>query len=125
MLFTMSAFSSQLFKGAWPAAAPFLGVLGAFISGSNTVSNILFGGFQYEVAESLGISRTVTLALHAVGGAAGNMIAVHNIVAACTVVGILGTEGKIIRRNLLPCLLYASAAGLLGLLIIYWPRTPL
>lgn len=119
MLLTMSTFSAIIFQGAWPAAAPFLGMLGAFISGSNTVSNILFGGFQYQLAESLNISHTLTLALQAVGGAVGNMIAVHNVVAACAVVGILGTEGKIIKRNLIPGLLYAAFTGLIGLAIIY------
>ena len=71
MLMSMSAFSAIIFQEAWPAAAPFLGMLGAFISGSNTVSNILFGGFQYQLAESLNISHTITLALQAVGGAIG------------------------------------------------------
>jgi len=119
MLMSMSAFSAIIFQEAWPAAAPFLGMLGAFISGSNTVSNILFGGFQYQLAESLNISHTITLALQAVGGAIGNMIAVHNVVAACAVVGILGAEGKIIKRNLIPGLLYAASTGLIGLVIIY------
>jgi lactate permease len=94
-------------------------VLGSFISGSNTVSNILFGGFQYTVADALGVSRTLTVALQAVGGAIGNMIRVHNVVAACAVVGILGREGKIIRLNLLPSLAYAAGAGVVGLLLIY------
>jgi lactate permease len=47
------------------------------------------------------------------------MIAVHNVVAACAVVGILGAEGKIIKRNLIPGLLYAASTGLIGLVIIY------
>lgn len=117
MLLSMSAFAASLIGEAWPLFAPFLGALGAFVSGSNTVSNILFGGFQYGVAESLDISRSLVLALQGVGGAAGNMIAVHNVIAVCTVTGILGTEGMIIRRNLIPVLLYASTVGLLGLLL--------
>ena len=55
MLITMSAFTAQVVGSAWPLIAPFVGVLGAFIAGSNTVSNILFGGFQFSVAETLGI----------------------------------------------------------------------
>jgi len=115
MLIVMSRFASSVVGRAWPLISPLIGLLGAFVAGSNTVSNILFGGFQYSVANSLGLSRTITLALQAVGGAAGNMIAVHNVVAVCTVVGIAGQEGRIIRRNLLPCLGYALSAGLLGL----------
>jgi lactate permease len=119
MLLTMSNFASQATGAAWPLLAPFIGVLGAFVSGSNTVSNILFGGFQFSVAETLGISRTITLSLQAVGGAIGNMIAVHNVVAVSAVVGILGREGEVIRRNLIPALIYAAFTGLLGLLLIY------
>ncbi len=119
MLLTLSNFASRAAGEAWPLLSPFIGVLGAFVSGSNTVSNILFGGFQYSVAEALEISRTITLALQAAGGAVGNMIAVHNVVAVCAVVGILGREGEIIRKNLLPAGIYAASLGLLGLLLIY------
>ncbi len=116
MLLSMSASAAALVGGIWPFFAPFLGALGAFVSGSNTVSNILFGGFQYGMAENLGISPSLVLALQGLGGATGNMIAVHNVIAVCTVTGILGAEGIIIRRNLFPLLLYASFVGLLGLL---------
>ncbi len=119
MLLVMSRYASQAVGNSWPFVAPFVGVLGSFIAGSNTVSNIMFGGFQYTVAEALGSSRTLTVALQAVGGAIGNMICVHNVVAACAVVGILGREGKIIRINLLPALAYAAGAGLLGLLLVF------
>lgn len=116
MLQTLSTYGASLIGQAWPFFAPFLGALGAFVSGSNTVSNILFGGFQYGVALNLDIFPPLVLALQAVGGATGNMIAVHNVIAVCTVTGILGTEGIIIRRNLAPMFLYAGAVGLLGLL---------
>ena len=120
MLLTLSAFSAQVVQGAWPFLSPFIGVLGSFISGSATVSNLLFGGFQYSVADTLGFSRTVILGLQAVGAAVGNMIAVHNVVAASAVVGILGQEGKIIRSNILPALLYALGVGLYGLIAVYY-----
>ncbi len=119
MLLTMSGFTAQAAGSLWPLLSPFTGVLGAFISGSNTVSNLLFGGFQYGIAEKLGFSPVIILALQAVGGAIGNMIAVHNVVAACTVAGITGQEGKIIRYNLLPALIYTLATGLLGMVLIY------
>jgi len=119
MLLTMSGFTAHVAGNLWPLLSPFTGVLGAFISGSNTVSNLLFGGFQYGIAEELHFSPSIILALQAVGGATGNMIAVHNVVAACTVVGILGMEGKIIRYNLLPALIYAAATGLLGMVLIH------
>ncbi|MFC1846151.1 L-lactate permease [Chloroflexota bacterium] len=98
--------------------SPFIGVLGAYIAGSNTVSNIMMVGFQYETAKLLNISRTIIVALQDIGGAVGNMICVHNVVAVCATVGIIGKEGSVIRRNLLPCILYALIAGIIGYIAI-------
>ncbi|NPV70732.1 MAG: L-lactate permease [Firmicutes bacterium] len=119
MLITMAKAAASLFGAAWPLCAPFVGVLGAFVAGSNTVSNILFSGFQYEVAKQLGISRLIVVALQVVGGAVGNMICVHNVVAACTTVGIQAAEGTVIKRNLVPTVMYSLAAGIIGLLMAY------
>jgi len=98
--------------------SPFIGVLGAYVAGSNTVSNIMMVGFQYETAKLLNISRTVIVSLQDIGGAVGNMICVHNVVAVCATVGIIGKEGSVIRRNLLPCLIYALVAGVIGYIAI-------
>lgn len=88
------------------------------MAGSNTTSNILFSTFQYEVATSAALPRVITVALQVVGGAIGNMICVHNVVAASTTVGVLGKEGKIIRINLIPAAIYAVLASIVALLII-------
>ncbi len=119
MLMVMSQAAASRVGQAWPLVSPFVGALGAFVSGSNTVSNILFGGFQFSVAGGLEIPITITSAMQAVGGATGNMIAVHNVVAACAVCGIVGREGFVIRRNIVPSLLYTFMVGVLGLIIIY------
>ncbi|MCK8824786.1 L-lactate permease [Fuchsiella alkaliacetigena] len=119
MMDSMSAAAAGAFAGVWPLFSPFIGVLGSFMSGSNTVSNILFSGFQYGVADSVGISRTVIVGLQVAGGAAGNMICVHNVVAACTTVGVLGAEGKVIRINAIPALLYTIVVGVIGALGIW------
>lgn len=88
------------------------------MSGSNTVSNMLFASLQYEIAISLGtISPVVVLSLQNIGGAAGNMICVNNVVAVCATTGVSGCEGRIIRINLIPCFVYCLVAILvLGLL---------
>ena len=103
----------------WPFFAPFIGALGAFIAGSNTVSNLMFTLFQHGVATALGISAAMVVALQAVGAAAGNMIAIHNVVAASATVGLLGQEGTTLRRTLLPTLYYLIATGTLGLIAIW------
>ncbi|MCG8400697.1 MAG: L-lactate permease, partial [Firmicutes bacterium] len=104
---------------AWPAFAAVIGALGAFIAGSNTVSNMMFSLFQHGVATEINVSAQTIVALQAVGGAAGNMICVHNVVAACATVGLVGVEGKLIRLALIPMTYYLVFAGLLGLLAIY------
>jgi len=105
--------------GIWPLFAGVTGALGAFIAGSNTVSNLMFSTFQHGVAERLAISSALVVALQAVGAAAGNMIAIHNVVAASATVGLLGREGATLRKTILPTLYYLAMIGLLGLIGAY------
>ncbi|QFT83950.1 L-lactate permease [Halomonas sp. THAF12] len=104
--------------GIYPLFAPAVGALGAFIAGSNTVSNLMLSDFQFNVAQQLGVSTAMMVALQAVGAAAGNMIAIHNVVAASATVGLLGREGITIRKTILPTIYYVLAAGLIGLIAI-------
>lgn len=101
----------------YPFFAPSVGALGAFIAGSNTVSNLMMAQFQFDTAQLIGISSTLLVSVQAVGAAAGNMIAIHNIVAASATVGLFGQEGRIIRMTLLPTLYYLSAVGLITLIV--------
>jgi len=101
----------------WPAVAPAVGGLGAFIAGSNTLSNMMLSPMQFEVGQQIGADPFWVVALQAVGGAAGNTICVHNVVAALAVAGLVGREGLVIRRTILVFIYYAGAAGILGLLV--------
>ncbi|PVZ84885.1 lactate permease [Serratia sp. S1B] len=112
-------FAAGLVGEFFPMLSATIGALGAFIAGSNTVSNMMFSQFQFEVAQTLGLSTVVMLALQAVGAAAGNMIAIHNVVAASATVGLLGREGVTLRKTVLPTLYYLLATGLIGMLLIY------
>jgi len=105
--------------GVWPFFAPTIGALGAFIAGSNTVSNLMFSLFQHGVAEKLLISGALIVALQAIGAAAGNMIAIHNVVAASATVGLLGQEGNTLRKTILPTVYYVVLVGILGLVAVY------
>lgn len=102
--------------GIWPFFAPTIGALGAFIAGSNTVSNLMFSLFQHGVAERLFISGAIIVALQSVGAAAGNMIAIHNVVAASATVGLLGQEGATLRKTIIPTAYYLVVAGVIGLI---------
>jgi lactate permease len=99
---------------AWPAFSAVIGAMGAFVAGSNTISNMTFSLFQFDVAQQLGLAPLFVVALQAVGGAAGNMICVHNVVAASATVGLLGREGALIRKTLIPTAYYLLAAAAIG-----------
>jgi lactate permease len=83
------------------------------------VSNLMFAAFQYGVAERLAMSTVMIVALQAVGAAAGNMVAIHNVVAASATVGLLGKEGLTLRKTILPTIYYLLVIGTLGLIAVH------
>lgn len=110
----------DLVGNAWPLLATFIGGLGAAVAGSNTVSNMMFALFQYNVGLKLEVDPVWIVALQAVGGAAGNTICVHNVVAASAVVGLIGREGMVIRKTLPLFIFYAMLTGVIGYAIVWW-----
>ena len=114
---------AALAGSAWPIFSPFIGGIGAAVAGSNTVSNMMFSLFQFEMGQRIAVDPTWVVALQAVGGAAGNMICVHNVVAASAVVGLLGREGAVIRLTVVPFVYYALLPGSLGYYIVWSSRT--
>ncbi|MBD2256078.1 L-lactate permease [Pseudanabaena sp. FACHB-2040] len=118
MPLTLAAGISALAGQTWPFFAPIVGLIGAFVAGSVTVSNMMFSLFQFGVAEAINAPTAAILALQSVGASAGNVICVSNIVAAAATVGLLGREGLLIRRLMIPVLYYLGFTGLLGLVVV-------
>ncbi len=110
----LAAAASSTMGQAWPLAAPFVGALGSFVSGSATFSHLMFASLQSEVAVSLNLSEQVVLAQQVGGANAGNMVCVSNVVAVAGVTGLLGKEGIIIRSTALVMVLYTSLFALAG-----------
>ena len=108
MLLIMARGLAALAGHAYVIVAPLIGVLGAFMSGSNTVSNTLFSSLQFETATILAMPQVFIVALQNNGGAIGNMVCVNNVVSACATTGTIGNEGKIIRTNIVPCIIYCA-----------------
>jgi lactate permease len=119
MPIAMANFVAHSVGDIYPFFAPMVGALGAFIAGSNTVSNMMLSQFQFGVADALGISTAFMVALQAVGAAAGNMIAIHNVVAASATVGLLDQEGETLRKTVIPTIYYCVVAGIIGLIGMY------
>jgi lactate permease len=120
MAVSLAQYLANIFKSAWPFVDAFVGALGAFMSGSNTVSNMLFSLLQYSVADKIGISHIIIVSLQNVGGSLGNMINIQKIITACAVVGLTGVEGLIIKRGTLPLLFALVVTGIIGVIAVYF-----
>ncbi|GAB7017343.1 L-lactate permease [Halostagnicola bangensis] len=119
MIEVLAVATANVFGPVYPAIAPLIGALAAAMTGSNTASNITFGAFQFEAASELGLPTQIIVGAQAVGGAIGNLVAIHNIIAALATVGLVGEEGRIMRLNLIPLAYYAVFVGFWVMLFVY------
>jgi len=103
---------------ALPLLAPFVGAFGSFITGSVTISNIIFGGLLDVASRTIGMDPAKILALGLVGGAAGNMIALADIITAEAVVGLKNQTRLVLKGVAIPCLIYLGIVGIIGILVI-------
>jgi lactate permease len=101
----------------FPLVSPLVGILGAFATGSNNNSNVLFAPLQKSIAALLAIDPRLLLAAQTAGGALGSMIAPAKIAVGCSTVGLKGCEGDVLRRTLF----YGLGIGLLlgGLALVF------
>lgn len=106
MLDTMANSLSKVGEKLYIIIAPFIGVLGSFVSGSATVSMNLFSNLQYNTAMVLEIPTVFVISMQCVGAAVGNMVCINNAVAASATIGTSGREGKLIKINVIPMLIY-------------------
>ncbi|UYN94149.1 MAG: L-lactate permease [Enhydrobacter sp.] len=113
MVATLADVAAAHLVALWPLVVPAIGVLGSFVTGSATTSNILLADFQAATARALDLPAARFVAAQGVGAAIGNIVCPHNVVAGAATVGLLGREGEVLRRTVLPCLTYAAAGGLL------------
>ncbi|SDQ39103.1 L-lactate permease [Natronobacterium texcoconense] len=119
MIEVLAIATADVTGAAYPTIAALIGGLGAAMTGSNTVSNITFSGFQFTAAQELGLPTQIIVGAQAVGGAMGNLVAIHNIVAALATVGLVGQEGRVIRLNLIPLAYYAIGVGIVATIFSY------
>ena len=119
MPISMARWVAASVGSVYPFFAPTVGALGAFLAGSNTVSNLMLSQYQYSVAQALAVSGATMVAAQAVGAAAGNMIAIHNVVAASATVGMMGREGLTLRRTVIPTAYYVTLTGALTVVAMH------
>ena len=104
---------SLVLASNYAIVAPFIGLLGSFMTGSNMSSNVLFSSFQLKTAEIVGLNDFAVLAAQTAGAAIGTSIAPGNIVLGTTTVGILGSEGEVLKKIIPFALAVASIFGIL------------
>jgi lactate permease len=103
---------------AFAGAANAIGMLGSFMTSSNTASNILFSPLQQTVAAAEGLPEAAIIAAQGAGGAIGNSISPANVVLGTGTAGIVGQEGAVLRKTIPWALLAAAATGAATLLLL-------
>jgi lactate permease len=88
-----------------------LGWLGVALTGSDTASNVLFGGLQRVTSEQLGISPVLMAAANSSGGVMGKMVDAQSIVVASTATRWYGHEGEILRYVFFHSIVLAILVG--------------
>jgi lactate permease len=116
MIYILAEGISRAFGALFPMVSPWIGLLGAFMTGSNTNSNVVFGGLQLETAQLAGLSAALMLAAQTTGGALGSMIAPAKILVGCSTVGLSGEEGPVLKATLLYGLFITGIIGLICML---------
>ncbi len=102
----------------YPILSPFFGVLGSFITGSNTNSNVIFGSLQYGAAEALNVSKNLMCAIQSIGGSVGVAIGPTTVLMGASAAKLTGKESEIYKKVLLPVLFSATMLGILNYILL-------
>ena len=105
---------------AFPFVSPFIGLLGAFMSGSNTNSNVMFGLLQVETARALDIGPVTIASIQSIGASVGSTMAPTKVLVAAAVVGLGGRENEIFRAVTVAVLALVALAGIEALVLVLW-----
>jgi lactate permease len=105
---------------AFPVVAPLIGALGAFMTGSNTNSNVVFASLQENVAQLLSLSPALILAAQTTGGALGGAFAPAKVIVGCSTVGLAGQEGGVLKATLLYGMAILVVVGLVTFALAVW-----
>jgi lactate permease len=119
MTYVLAAGIAEVAGPLYPLVAPFIGLLGAFMTGSNTNSNVVFAPLQQQAAALLGVSALVILGAQTTGGALGSMIAPAKLIVGSSTAGLAGQEGRVLEKTLAPALIIAGVVGVSAWLIIF------
>lgn len=118
MINEIAEFLANVTGKLYPLVAPFIGLLGAFVTGSNTNSNIIFGALQETAANSIGLNVAVMCAVQSIGASVGNSIGPTTVSLGATAAHIQGEESKVYRKTLVPVLLTILILGIVNIMVL-------
>jgi lactate permease len=110
--------SANISAAFYPLVAPFIGMIGAFITGSNNNSNVLFAVLQMQTAAMMGLPATVILAAQTAGGSLGSVFAPAKVIVGCSTAGLAGEEGKVMGKIILYGLIPVIAVAIFGFVFV-------
>lgn len=104
----------------YPLVSPWIGALGAIMTGSNANSNLIFSALQQKTAELLGLPAALILAAQTTGGAIGSVAAPTKVIVGAITAGMEGREGEILRKKLPYIALLLGITSLITILAVLW-----
>ncbi len=96
----------------FPVFSPYIGVLGTFMTGSNTNSNVMFGALQLETAKALEIGVVTVASTQSIGGSLGSSIAPAKVLVGTAIVGLSDRVNEVMRRTITYCLVIVALVGI-------------
>jgi lactate permease len=113
MTYSLAVGLGQVLEPIFPFLAPYIGLLGAFMTGSNTNSNVVFAALQQQTATLLSLPVALILAAQTTGGSLGSMLAPAKIIVGCSTAGLSGEEGQVLRRTIVYGVIIAAVIGII------------
>ncbi|MEM3653891.1 MAG: L-lactate permease, partial [Candidatus Bathyarchaeia archaeon] len=120
IVYYLATFISRVAGNSFPIFSTLIGLFGTFITGSNTNSNVLFGSFQRDVARMLNMDEYILCSSQTTGGAIGSMLAPAKVIVGASTTGLIGKEGKILRKTLKYGITMALIIGILVWMLSYF-----
>lgn len=119
MIYYLATIVSKTTGNFFPIFSALIGLFGAFISGSNTSSNVLFGPLQKDIARILKIDENILCSAQTTGGSIGSMLAPTKVIVGASTTGLIGKEGEIIRKTLKYGIFIALIIGIIAWILLY------
>lgn len=117
IVYVLAEYSAKGFKGAYAFIAPYLGILGGFITGTETSTVAMFAKYTIETSKLLGLSPLLMVAAVAFGGGLASGISPSKLQNAAAAIDAIGEESKVLRTTLIISLIMAFIAGIISFLL--------